>query len=241
MNIGIPAMAFVMGLTGSLHCAGMCGPIMWVMPFRALSGARKITAILAYHLSRVSIYALLALVLHSVKWLFAPGIQQGISIAMGAVLLLGGLAAFMPGRWTVNMPWNGWVTRQLGKVSGNPSVAALMAAGALNGLLPCGLVYMALSASVSIASQAEAMIMMFAFGLGTMPMLVSITLLGQKLSFARMTKKVVPVVVFFFGCLFILRGLNLGIPYLSPKVVVTEQGPQASCCHKSATTSSKNN
>lgn len=236
MNIAIPAMAFVMGLTGSLHCAGMCGPIMWIMPFRALNGARKITAILMYHLSRVSMYALLAFVLHSVKWLFAPGIQQGISIGMGILLLLGGLAAFMPGRWTVKMPWTGWVTRQLSKVSGNPSLGALMAAGALNGLLPCGLVYMALSASVSIASQGEAMLMMFAFGLGTIPMLVGITLLGQRLSLATLTKRAAPVLVFFFGCLFILRGMNLGIPYLSPKVVVTEQGPQSSCCHKPGTT-----
>jgi len=98
-------------------------------------------------------------------------------------------------------------------------------------LLPCGLVYMALSASLAATSTFQAAAMMYVFGAGTLPMLVSITLLKSKLSFLRTQhiRKLVPVVVFAFGCLFILRGMNLGIPYLSPKVVV-EQHEIKACC-----------
>ena len=57
-------MALLMGLTGSLHCAGMCGPIIWVMPFQFISGFKKWMGIGLYHFGRITVYALLVLTLH---------------------------------------------------------------------------------------------------------------------------------------------------------------------------------
>ncbi len=241
MNTVTYSMAFLMGFTLSLHCAGMCGPIMLVLPFQLFKGVKKWFAIGLYHLGRVSVYAALAIVLHSFRSLFEPKVQQYISIGLGSLLLIIGMVTFFPNHTLkMNMPWTGLVKKQLGKFMGNPGLGAITMAGVLNGLLPCGLVYVALSASLSAATTPQAAMFMYVFGLGTMPILLTITILSKssffinKLAFIRMgaVKKLVPVMMFVFGCIFVLRGLNLGIPYLSPKVEVTGKVIKSCCCHK---------
>ncbi len=227
-------MALVMGLTGSLHCAGMCGPIIWVMPFQRLGGFKKWLGLALYHFGRITVYALLGAVLYSFKSLFHPQVQQYISIALGAMLLVLGIMAFFPSsRFTVRLPWTGFVQRRLGAFMGHPSVFSLFITGMLNGLLPCGLVYMALSATVMAPTVYNAMLLMYTFGLGTVPMMVALTIIKDRtrIMHAVHFRKFVPVVMLFFGCLFVLRGMNLGIPYVSPKVTIEQNEVKASCCH----------
>ncbi|OSZ82408.1 hypothetical protein CAP35_03810 [Chitinophagaceae bacterium IBVUCB1] len=229
------SMALLMGLTGSLHCAGMCGPIVWVMPFGMMSGFKKWLGIALYHIARVSVYAGMAIVLHSFRHLFQPQWQQYVSIALGVILLLVGFVSFIPSNSIkLSLPWAGFVKKQLGRFIGNPSLFSLTMAGLLNGLLPCGLEYMALSSTVTAPSATQAAILMYAFGAGTVPMMVGITLLKNKAGFLRFghVRKLVPAMMFVFGALFVMRGMNLGIPYLSPKVTVEHNEVKASCCHK---------
>ncbi len=228
--------ALVMGLVGSLHCAGMCGPIMLILPFGHLSGGRKALALTLYHLGRISVYATMGLVLHSFKALFHPQWQQGVSLVLGGLLLVGGLYSFLVRGSLPSLPWTGWVRRQASRFMGQPSLGALTVAGVLNGLLPCGLVYMALSLAATAPTAPEAAGAMYAFGAGTLPMLLSITLLRQHVSFLQSAnlRRFVPVMLVAFGGLFLLRGANLGIPYLSPKVeIAAATGEvQSECCHK---------
>lgn len=235
METAAVLMAFLMGFTGSLHCAGMCGPIIWIMPFHAFKGAKKVIAIALYHLGRISVYALMAVLLYSFKELFNPRLQQYISILSGVILLIAGLISFVPSHnFKFNLPWSNPVKNSLAKVIGNPQLGAITAAGILNGMLPCGLVYMALSATIAMPTVTGAALLMYVFGIGTLPMLVGITLLKSRMSFTKGVniKRFAPAIVFSFGLLFVLRGLNLGIPYLSPKVEVTAKEVKASCCHK---------
>ena len=235
MNSFTITMAFLMGLTGSLHCAGMCGPIIWVMPFGMMNGAKKWVGIALYHLARISVYALMAWVLYSFKSLFQPQWQQYISIALGALLLIVGFISFIPNhKLQVPLPWAGFVKQHLGRFIGNPGLFSLAMAGLLNGMLPCGLEYMALSSTVTAPTAAQAALLMYVFGAGTMPMLIGITIFRHKVSFRGIgnVKKMVPVMMLAFGLLFVLRGMNLGIPYLSPQVTVEQQQVKASCCHK---------
>jgi sulfite exporter TauE/SafE len=228
-------MALLMGFTGSLHCAGMCGPIVWIMPFQAFIGFKKSIALALYHIGRVSVYAAMAIILHSFRSLFDPKVQQYTSMILGGILLLIGLLSFVPNHIIkLKLPWAEYVKKKLGQLIGKPGLPMLAIAGMLNGLLPCGLVYMALSASLSATTFLQAAGMMYIFGLGTLPMLISITLLKTRLAFLRgnHVRKLVPVIVFSFGVLFIVRGMNLGIPYLSPKVAMEQHGIKASCCHK---------
>ena len=188
-----------------------------------------------YHLGRLSVYAMLAVLLHSFRSLFDPKIQQYISLALGAILLITGILTFIPNHTAkLKLPWAEMVKKQLGKVMGRPGLGMITMAGILNGLLPCGLVYMALSASLASSTPFQAAASMYVFGIGTLPMLLSISLLKNKLSFLRTAhvRKLVPVVVFAFGGLFFLRGMNLGIPYLSPKVEVAHGTIKSCCCHK---------
>lgn len=235
MNDFTIVMAFVMGLTGSLHCVGMCGPIIWVMPFQHLSGVRKWLSILLYHMGRVTVYAMMAMVLYSFKSVFNPEIQQYISLVLGVGLLLVGALTFIPNnKILTKLPWTGLVQKNLAKFISSPNEGTLFITGMLNGLLPCGLVYMALSATMVATSTVNAMLLMYAFGIGTMPMLVLLTVIKNRMKFMQLTKvrSIVPIFMLFFGGLFILRGMNLGIPYLSPKVQVEATTIKAECCHK---------
>jgi sulfite exporter TauE/SafE len=207
------------------------------MPFQQYGSAKRGLGIALYHFGRISVYALLGIMLHLFKGLFHPQWQQYVSIIAGVTLLALGLLYFLPQAGVrLKLPWTGMVQKGLGRVMAQRHPAWLVAAGALNGFLPCGMVYMALAAAVSVPETWQAAAMMYAFGIGTAPMMVAITLLRsrtplQVISFRKWT----PVVMLFFGCLFVLRGANLGIPYLSPKVDVaktTAEAPKMSCCHK---------
>ena len=227
--------ALLMGLTGSLHCVGMCGPIMMFLPFNNFTGVRRIYAIALYHFARISVYALMAITLFSFRGAFNPRIQQYISVILGCTLLVAGIISFLPSqrKWQLQLPWNEFVKRKLSHFMGNPALSSIAITGMLNGLLPCGLVYMALSATLVLHTPFQAALFMYAFGTGTLPALISIIIFKNRVSFFRNGhyKKFTPVIVFSFGCLFLLRGLNLGIPYVSPKVQVSN-GQIHSCCHK---------
>jgi len=227
--------ALLMGLTGSLHCAGMCGPIMLFMPFHQLKGIKKIAGISLYHFSRISAYALMAFFLFSFRDLFNPGVQRFVSVGLGALLLVVGLLSFFPlkERWQIKLPWSAFVRQKLTYFIGNPSLMAVSISGFLNGLLPCGLVYLALSTTLALQSPLQAVAFTYIFGLGTLPVLVSIILFRSRITIRKraLVQRFTPVVVFFFGCIFVLRGLNLGIPYLSPATQVSN-GVIHSCCHK---------
>jgi len=225
--------AFSMGLLGSLHCAGMCGPIMLILPFQMMKGWRKWTGISIYHLSRIVIYSLMGLVLFSFKSFFHPQWQQYVSISLGILLLLSGIGSFYSNQLQTKLPWIGFVKRSASKFIGRPGWAALSVSGMLNGLLPCGLVYMALAMSANADNVIGAMGTMFFFGLGTAPMLVSIILLKRHIRLAQVQKikQAVPIILLLFGSLFVLRGMNLGIPYLSPKVAISAGTVESNCCH----------
>ena len=228
-------MALLMGLTGSLHCAGMCGPIIWVMPFQFISGFKKWMGIGLYHFGRITVYALLGLTLHSFKGLFNPVVQLYVSIILGIALLLAGILSFQSNQLLkIKMPWSDWAKERLGKLMSNISLATLLGAGALNGLLPCGLVYMALSTAVIVPDLFTAALAMYAFGLGTVPMLVGITIFKSRFNVQifHKARKFVPFVMLGFGLLFVVRGMNLGIPYLSPKIEVSNHEVKVDCCHK---------
>lgn len=227
--------ALMMGLTGSLHCAGMCGPIMLFMPFQQFKGLKKIAGISFYHFSRISAYALMALVIYSFRSSFNPRVQQYISIILGSSLLIAGLLSFLPlrNKWQVKLPWSESVKRKLAYFMGSPSLTSIAVSGFLNGLLPCGLVYLVLSSTLALHSPLQAVAFTYVFGLGTLPVLVSIILFKNKMVLLKKfsVQKFTPVIVFVFGFVFLLRGLNLGIPYLSPHTEVSH-GAIHSCCHK---------
>jgi len=106
----------------------------------------------------------------------------------------------------------------LGKQFKNKSYQSLFTIGLLNGLLPCGMVYVALFGAIAVQSDTYGVFYMLLFGLGTMPLMIVVIYVNSFVtpSFRNKIQHVIPYVAVFIGCLFILRGLGLGIPCVSP-------------------------
>lgn len=223
--------AFLIGLVGSLHCAGMCGPLALALP--ATGGTRiSFTAgRLAYNAGRITTYCLLGAVFGLVGLTFAlAGFQRWASITAGAAILIGLLAS---SRRTLNTPVSKAVARVrsgLGVLLHRRTLGSIYLLGVLNGFLPCGLVYVACAGAVAAGGFIAGMAYMAAFGLGTVPMMLSLGLAGRMLHAGIRLKfqKMVPVCLLMLGLLLVLRGMALGVPYLSPELGA-QSGHAGSC------------
>ncbi|RYU81530.1 sulfite exporter TauE/SafE family protein [Hymenobacter persicinus] len=221
---------FVFGLLGSFHCVGMCGAIALALPGRAEAGsgsasARYLSGRLLYNLGRITTYAALGatagLLGHGLR---LAGLQQSLSIASGLlILLLLGLpprvADHLSSALGVDRPL-AWVKNALVRLFQQYSWRALYLAGVLNGLLPCGLVYLALAGALSAPGVGGAAAYMASFGLGTLPLMLGLSLTGRlvPLVWRLRLRQTVPYAASVLAVLLIVRGLGLGIPYLSPQL-----------------------
>ncbi len=211
--------AFLLGAVGSLHCAGMCGPLALALPATGSSRTTFLLGRVAYNGGRIFTYCLLGAAFGMVGRTFAfAGFQRWVSLAAGSAILIGLLVS---SRFGVSVPIAravAWIKSGLGALLHRRSVASTFSLGVLNGLLPCGLVYAACAGAVATGGLISGMEYMAAFGLGTVPMMLGIGLVGKKLQFTLRFKlqRLVPACLALVAVLLILRGLSLGIPYLSP-------------------------
>lgn len=215
--------AFILGLLGSFHCIGMCGPIAFVLPLDRSSKSKMAFQTFLYHFGRLLTYTIIGLIFGLIgKGLYLAGFQQRLSILMGVLMIL---AVTIPvkvfNQFQVTKPLYkiiGKVKQQLGVYLNKKSNKSIFLIGFFNGFLPCGLVYMALIGSIATSNMFSGAIYMFLFGLGTVPMMTLAVYAGNflKVSIRNKIQKAIPVFVVIIGLLFILRGLGLGIPYISP-------------------------
>ena len=236
--------ALTLGLIGSFHCVGMCGPIALAIPLNNQSWFTKTMGASLYNIGRAITYAIMGAIFGLVSKGFAiAGFQKWISILMGAIMVL---SVLFPSLYKNRFDFDkkafsfiGKLKLKLGNLLRKKTYGSLFLIGLLNGLLPCGLVYMAIAGALATGSSVSGALFMFIFGIGTLPMLFAISILGNSISLKLRKKmtKLIPVAVMFIGVLFILRGLGLGIPYISPpdkKLQVpqkTEVKAKGACCH----------
>ncbi len=223
--------AFILGLVGSLHCAGMCGPLALALPAAGNTTPGYVLGRLAYNLGRLVTYSLLGIVFGLAGRTFLlAGLQRWVSIGLGVALLIGLFASRKLALWR---PITLFVEQLKSRMSGllrRRSLASLAALGLLNGLLPCGLVYVACAGATATGGILAGASYMAAFGAGTVPMMLTISLFGKlvPISLRLQLRKAIPVCVFLLATLLILRGMFLDIPYLSPDLT----NNAASCCPK---------
>lgn len=221
--------AIILGLLGSFHCVAMCGPLQLALPLPSGGAGRIVLGRLLYQIGRIVTYTLLGVVGGMIgKSIFLIGLQRWLSIALGVAVLA---VFFISKRVAVSAP----VVRLVGKLKlamaaqlQRRSFRSLGLLGMLNGLLPCGLVYVALAGAISQGSLVKGSGYMLVFGLGTLPMMLIVSLSGKLLP-TRLRMKLagaIPIGVYLLAGLLILRGLALGIPYLSPNLA----GGMAGCC-----------
>ncbi|HEY0976365.1 MAG TPA: sulfite exporter TauE/SafE family protein [Flavobacteriales bacterium] len=232
---GMLATAFVLGAAGSAHCVGMCGPIALAVPFRGSTPQQRWSSTLLLNGGRLTSYALLGAVVGTFGMgLRLVGLQQVVSIGTGALLLL---SILVPGLLERFSP-TGRIALALGR--GRALLArnlrrtapeALFFTGMLNGLLPCGLLYAALLGAASAPSASEGALFMAVFALGTWPALFALRMGGSRIDGAWRIRfrRLAPVLVPAMAVLMILRGLGLGIPYVSPSAPITPA--EVTACH----------
>lgn len=217
--------AFLTGILGSFHCAGMCGPIAFALPSQQLGKVNFYIGRLIYNLGRILTYSFLGFLMGLFgSGLKLAGIQQSLSIAAGLFILGWAAFQFFGLRIIKFQPLSMLGKGLFSKLMGNSSFYSLAAIGCLNGLLPCGFVYLALVGSTVTQHPLDAALFMVLFGLGTLPMMFGVSIIGQFLSqkVRSNLNKLSPVFALIIGVLFIVRGLNLGIPYLSPAINSTQ-------------------
>ncbi|MCK9640085.1 MAG: sulfite exporter TauE/SafE family protein [Prolixibacteraceae bacterium] len=242
--------AFLLGLMGSLHCVGMCGPIALSLPLRGHTIPQKIWGSTLWSLGRIVTYSLMGGLFGLIGAGFKIlGYQQVISIVIGVGMILSVIlpSLFKKIKFGAKLSIFDPIRKGMQRLFREKNNRALFLIGIFNGLLPCGLVYFAIAGAIASADLLLSIGYMALFGLGTLPMLLLISLLGNVISqsLRNQINKIIPVVVVLIGMIFILRGLSLGIPYLSPpkeKLTPTAQMNmgkpgdtkeiQHSCCQK---------
>lgn len=215
--------ALLFGLISSFHCIGMCGAIAMMLPVDRSNQAKKVTQIITYHLGRITAYATIGFIFGLLgKGFFIAGIQQKTSIVIGVLMIV---VIIIPEKIFAKYNFSKPVFRFISKVKQllgsqfkKKSYQSLFTIGLLNGFLPCGMVYVALFGAIAMQSTSLGVLYMVLFGLGTIPLMSSVVYINSFLTVSVRNKiqKVIPFVVVLIGILFILRGLGLGIPYISP-------------------------
>lgn len=226
--------SLITGVLGSLHCVGMCGPLALALPLGNTSSATKFTGTLIYNLGRIVTYSMLGLFMGLAGQTFALfGVQQYLSVAAGILIIV---FVLLPKRKTDGpargaMAFFSKIRSMMGRLFTRKSKSSLLVIGLLNGLLPCGLVYMALAASAATGSIVNGMLFMAFFGLGTLPAMWTLAFWGNYIGLpARRTiRRLFPYMMTLVASLLILRGMGLDIPFVSPALKYAGEKPVIEC------------
>ena len=215
--------AFFLGLISSLHCIGMCGPIALMLPVDKNNPEKKALQILTYHIGRIMAYASIGVVFGLLgRAFYLAGFQQYLSIFAGIAMIdIAIIPERILARYNFSSPIFKVISQiktSLGKRFKNPSFSSLFTIGLLNGLLPCGMVYAAVFGTLAMSNLGHGIGYMVLFGLGTIPLMSSIVYF-QGFIYAPVKNKIQKIIPYAIGCigiLFVLRGLALDIPCVSP-------------------------
>lgn len=224
MEIALLISALGLGFASGFHCIGMCGPIALSLGLTKKQATNYYLQNLTYQFGRIVTYSFLGAILGIIGQGFQmAGFQQYLTIGVGILLIVMALFSFGGKDFASKIPFlSGFLLKvkmNLGKLLRKADYKSRFSTGILNGFLPCGMVYMALTASLAAGGIWQGSLFMALFGLGTLPFMFAVVLAGNLMTqtFRIKILKFVPALMIVLGALFILRGLEIGIPYVSPK------------------------
>lgn len=218
-------LALSIGFIGSFHCIGMCGPIALTLPLNRSSLLNSFIGAILYNSGRIVTYAIIGILFGLLgQGFYMAGLQNMISVSIGIFLLI--VLILSNKKWKLSsiifskLHLLQKIKAKLIQLFGKKSNTGLFLIGTLNGLLPCGLVYLGIAGAITSGNVFQSALFMVLFGLGTLPALLFINLLSGNISltFRNKIKRMVPLAIGLMAVLLIFRGLNLGIPMISPEM-----------------------
>jgi sulfite exporter TauE/SafE len=217
--------AFLLGLVGSLHCLGMCGPLTLLLPNEGQFSSKFVFGRVSYNLGRVVTYSLLG----ATAGFFGEKVsffisQKTLSIIFGVFVLA---YVFLPYAFKSKIPnpnilyrFSSLLKGVFAKLFKSKSFLAQFSFGLVNGLLPCGMVYVALAGAFLATNWSDAALTMMFFGLGTIPLMLPISLgMSQIRRFlGPHFKTIITYMYVLLGVWLIFRGTDYDIQtlYLAP-------------------------
>jgi sulfite exporter TauE/SafE len=216
---------FLLGIVGSGHCIGMCGPLVLTLGRHQARSSRYLQTrdSLLYHGGRVLTYVALAVPAGLLgQALVLQGFGRALATVAGLTLLAGAAGAVgmrLPGRLaSLCAEAAARACAAAGSWRGSHPIAGPFAAGAAHGLVPCGLVYAAITAAVAMGTAADALVLMIGFGVGTVPALIALSwsTTWLPLWLRVRLRHLTPLVLALTGALLLIRGL-------APPASVTHQ------------------
>lgn len=229
----LPFLAFTMGLMSSFHCIGMCGPIALALPVQKGNQWQKFAGLSIYNIGRAISYAMLGAIIGSVgSSLIWIGYLRYLSVLAGILMLA---YVFWPSKldqyfhppkfWqqTVNQ-----VKKGMSEMLRSRKMHGWLGLGILNGLLPCGMVYLALISSVATGSIFGGGIYMLLFGIGTLPMMMTVGFCKNWFTPALRSRmrKLTPVMLAVAGIWLVGRGIFIEYP-----LVGSGSSAEITICH----------
>lgn len=214
-----------LGLVSSLHCVGMCGPLALALPVQHLPKAARLFSLFCYNAGRILTYSLLGSIAGVAgRGIYLAGFQQRFSLTMGIIVLVL-LVMYYGYRYAIQPRWMSGFFQLLQKwmlriLQSEKNAASFLLLGMANGLLPCGMVYVALATAITAVSVDESALFMVMFGIGTLPAMLALSYFGHLISLKirYRLRQAIPVFIGVAGILLVIRGLNLNIPYMSPRL-----------------------
>ncbi|TLV04085.1 sulfite exporter TauE/SafE family protein [Dyadobacter luticola] len=208
-----------MGLLSSFHCICMCGPIALALPVQQGNRWRQFTGLMLYNVGRTTSYAALGALIgffgNAVAWM---GYLKYLSILVGIGMLAYVLWPKSLGIW-LHPPkiWAKLISslkKNMSTMLRSRSMTGRFLLGILNGLLPCGLVYLALVSSAATGNAASGAVYMFIFGTGTLPMMMAVGFFKNWLTPGLRSRfhKLAPVVIALAGLVLVVRGILIQYP-----------------------------
>lgn len=217
--------AFILGVASSFHCIGMCGPIAMALPLNRRTNGTQLIGLLSNNLGRIVSYAIIGLVIGSIGFsLQLYQFLQGLSIIVGVLMILVAWRKQLLRKIEFQAGFlQKWIVGNMGKLLASSSPFKLFLLGNLNGLLPCGMIFIAISTALLAENAFGSAAVMASFGLGTLPGMLLVGFFSQQISgpFRANMSRAFPYIMTAVGALVMLRGANLGIPYISPKIAAT--------------------
>jgi uncharacterized protein len=212
--------AMLLGFAGSLHCAGMCSPLAFAIVGRNGGAVR---GRLIYNIGRILMYCILGAIVSGVGFMLPLNVQYILSITLGVMLLVIGITGSnfkAPGLAPV-LRFTSLLKAQFSKFLQRKNDCSIFAMGVLNGLLPCGLTFLALTSCITLTGPIDGFIFMAVFGAGTLPVMfgllsvIPLVLKQFNISIGRLST----IMLIAAGCLLIVRVL-----LVSEHVQLTDQG-----------------